>query len=255
MTTDSLDVSGTGILAGREIVFTDPRDSRVSHRFDATTVEWSYQPGDSDPHPVISGRDEYEAFDVAEGLVYAQFHHRADVPNTAVSLVLDLENGRSLAIVSSIESPTGGRTRVQHTFLPGRIEGLETRGSEPVPTTALLGQRVLWTYGGEHSYEHIYLGPHRYTWHCLAGREAGLADTDECTTYQIRPGIYVFAWREKVAPRASVTIADHRDVTSLRSYGATFGLDETGELPTHFTFHAVGELLSQTIPKGHNHAG
>jgi hypothetical protein len=72
MTTSSLDVSGTGILAGREIVFTDPRDSRVSHRFDATTVEWSYQAGDSEPHPEISGPDEYEAFDVAEGLVYAQ---------------------------------------------------------------------------------------------------------------------------------------------------------------------------------------
>jgi hypothetical protein len=96
MTTDS--------LAGREIVFTDQRDSRVSHRFDTTTVEWSYQPGDNDPHPVISGRDEYEAFDVAEGLVYAQFHHRADVPNTAVSLVLDVENGRSLAVVSAIQT-------------------------------------------------------------------------------------------------------------------------------------------------------
>lgn len=115
MTTDS--------LAGREIVFTDQRDSRVSHRFDTTTVEWSYQPGDNDPHPVISCRDEYEAFDVAEGLVYAQFHHRADVPNTAVSLVLDVENGRSLAVVSAIQTPPPGRTGVQHTFLPGRIEG------------------------------------------------------------------------------------------------------------------------------------
>ena len=238
---------GSSSLAGREIVFTNSQVAGCRIVSTPATVEWSYDPADSDPHPVASGRDDYEVFDVAEGLVYAQFHHRADVPNTAVSLVLDFENGRSLAIVSTIEDPTESRTRVQHAFLPGRIEGLESRGAEPAPTTALLGRRVLWTYSDEHSYEHIYLGPHWYTWHCLAGPEAGLADTDECTTYQLRPGIYVFAWREKVIPCASVTIADHRDITSLRSYGALFGLDETGELPTHFTFGAVGELLSHTV--------
>ena len=120
----------------------------------------------------------------------------------------------------TIGDPAEGRTRVRHNFLPGRIEGLETRGPEPAPTTALLGRRVLWTYSDEHSYEHVYLGPHSYTWHCLAGPAADLADTDECTTYQIRPGIYVFASRGKVIPCASVTIADHRDITSLRSYGS-----------------------------------
>jgi MoaF C-terminal domain/MoaF N-terminal domain len=246
---DGNKVIGSSSLAGREIVWTNSRGSRVSHRFDTTTVEWSYEPAVGDPHPVAGGRDEYEAFDVAEGLVYAQFHHRDDVPNTAVSLVLDVENGRSLAIVSTIEDPAEGRTRVQHTFMLGHIEGLEARGAEPARTTALLGRRVLWTYSDEHSYEHVYLGPHWYTWHCLSGPEAGLADTNECTTYQIRPGIYVFAGRDKVIPCASVTIADHRDITSLRSYGAFFGLDETGELPTHFTFGAVGKLLSHTLTR------
>jgi hypothetical protein len=234
-------------VAGREIVVTNSYGSRVSHRFDATAVDWSYQPGPGDAHPVASGRSDYEAFDVAEGLVYTQFHHREDVPNTAVSLVLDLARGRSLAIVSTIGDPTEGRTRVHHNFLLGHIEGLKTSGPEPAPTTALLGRRVLWTYSDEHSYEHIYLGPSSYTWHCLAGPAAGLADTDECTTFQIRPGIYVFASREKVIPCASVAVADHRDSTSLRSYGAVFGLDETGGLPTHFTFGAVGKLLSHTV--------
>ena len=233
-------------LAGREIVWTDARGSRVSHRFDSETVQWSYEPGEDDPKPSASGRDNYEAFDIADGLVYAQFHHLADEPSQAVSLVLDLENGRSLAIVSAIADETAGGTRVKHTFVPGLIEGSDATGAQPAPTTALLGRRVLWTYSGEHTYEHIYLNDHSYTWHCLVGPEATLADTDECTTYQIRPGIYVFAWREKVIPCASVTIADHRDITALRSYGVLFGLDETGEVPTHFTFGAVGHLLSHT---------
>ncbi|QRP50441.1 MoaF C-terminal domain-containing protein [Amycolatopsis sp. FDAARGOS 1241] len=268
MTTDSLDFSDTrawpsldrlapgfdgykaatsSSVAGREIVFTNSQGSWVSHRFGTTTVEWSYEPGADDPHPVVSGRDDYEAFDVAEGLVYTQFHHREDVPDTAVSLVLDFDRGRSLAVVSTIGAASEDRTRVRHTFLPGHIEGLEPREPEPAPTTALVGRRVRWAYSAEHSYEHVYVGPHSYNWRCLAGPAAGLAGTEECTTYRIRPGIYVFTSREKVIPCASVTIADLRDTASPRSYGAVFGLDETGESPTHFTFGAVGELLGHPV--------
>ena len=246
---DGNKAAASSIVADREIVTTNSHGSRVLHRFDATAVDWSYEPGAGDPHPVKSGRSDYEAFEVAEGLLYTQFHHRVDVPNTAVSLVLDFENGHSLAIVSTIMEPVEGRTRVQHNFLPGLIEGVEARGPEHARSTALLGRRVLWTYSDEHRYEHVYLGPNSYTWHCLAGPAAGLADTDECTTYELRPGIYVFASRGKVIPCASVAIADHRDTASPRSYGAVFGLDETGELPTHFTFGAVGELLGQTVQK------
>ncbi|MEV0069639.1 MoaF C-terminal domain-containing protein [Amycolatopsis sp. NPDC050768] len=233
-------------VAGREIVFTNSHGSRVSHRFGATIVDWSYEPGPGDPHPMVSGRDDYEAFDIAEGLVYTQFHHSRDVPNAAVSLVLDFEHGRSLAVVSTIGDPAEDRTRVQHTFLPGRIEGLATSGAEPAPTAALLGRRVRWTYGDGSRYEHVHLEPSSYAWRCLAGPAAGRAGTDDCTTYELRPEIYVFAARETAAPSASVTIADHRDLAALRSYGAVFGLDRTGERPTQSTFGAVGELLGHT---------
>ncbi len=102
-------------------------------------------------------------------------------------------------------------------------------------------------YSAEHAYEHVYLSPLWYTWQCLAGPERGQADTDENTVYTIRPGIHVFAWREKVIPCAAVTIADHRDAKALRSHGVLFGLDETGAVPTHFTFGAHGRLLSNTV--------
>lgn len=99
---------------------------------------------------------------------------------------------------------------MRQVFVPGRIDGIEASGPAPAPTSALLGRRVLWVYSTEHAYEHVYLTPTWYSWHCLAGPERGLADTDENTAYEVRPGIYVFAWREKVIPCASVTIADHR---------------------------------------------
>ncbi|MGD9985592.1 MoaF C-terminal domain-containing protein [Pseudonocardia sp.] len=237
-------------VAGSEIVFTNSYGSRVSHRFEATAVEWRYDPGAGDPHPVASGRSDYEAFDVAPGLVYAQFHHRRDVPNTAVSLVVDHDSGHTLAIVSTIGEPSAGRTRVRHNVLPGVIEGREPDRPGPAPTTALVGRRLRWSFSDVHRYEHIHLEPHSYTWHCVAGPEAGLADTVECTTYRLRPGIHVLASREKVNPWASVTVTDLRDHTSLRAHGAVFGLDETGELPTHLTFGAVGEYIGPPARTG-----
>ena len=188
----------------------------------------------------------YEAFEVDDDLYFVQFHHRY-LPNEAVSLVVDLRHGRALAVISVIlPAPEQGRTRVQHVFAPSIIEGATVTGAEPAPATTLIGRRVEWVYSEEHAYEHVYLSERWYSWQCLAGPERGLVDTDENSVWEVRPGIYIFAWREKVIPCASVTIADHRDVNAIRSHGVLFGLDESGEVPTHFTFGAHGRLLSTT---------
>ncbi|WP_310971600.1 MULTISPECIES: MoaF C-terminal domain-containing protein [unclassified Amycolatopsis] len=74
-------------------------------------------------------------------------------------------------------------------------------------------------YSEEHAYEHVDRSPPWYTWQCLAGPAHCLADTDENTVYQLRPGIYVFTWREKVIPCAAVTVADHRNAHDLAPSG------------------------------------
>ncbi|MFI9817806.1 MoaF C-terminal domain-containing protein [Saccharothrix variisporea] len=187
-------------------------------RFAGGEVEW-----DGGTHPC-------ETFLVDDGLYYSQFHTGA---REAFSLFLDLRSDSSLLVTTTING--SGTPRVTQEF---------TASGGPAPSRSLIGRRAMWVYSADHAYEHIYLSPHWYTWQCLAGPEKGLADTDENTTYELRPGIYVFAWREKVIPCAAVTVADHRDVTRLRSHGALFGLDETGTTPTHFTFGAHGRLLS-----------
>ncbi|WP_037362053.1 molybdenum cofactor biosynthesis F family protein [Amycolatopsis orientalis] len=198
-----------------------------------------------------AGEAASETFLVDAGLFYVQFHPGAE---TSYSLLLDVRQGRALVITSTIGD---GLPRVTQRFRPGTIQGREAHGEEIAPNTALIGRRVQWVYSEEHAYEHVYLTPHWYTWQCLSGPERGLADTDENSVYQIRPGIYVFAWREKVIPCASVTVADHRNVRELRSHGSLFGLAEDGKTPTHFTFGAYGRLLSNTVyspdydPAGH----
>ncbi|ATY14131.1 molybdenum cofactor biosynthesis protein MoaF [Amycolatopsis sp. AA4] len=188
-----------------------------------------------------TGETASETFLVDAGLFYVQFHPGAE---TAYSLLLDVRQGRALIVTSTIGD---GLPRVTQHFRPATIQGREAHGEEIAPSTALIGRHVQWVYSEEHAYEHVYLTPHWYTWQCLSGPERGLADTDENSVYQIRPGVYVFSWREKVIPCASVTVADHRNVRELRSHGSLFGLAEDGKTPTHFTFGAYGRLLSNTV--------
>lgn len=201
-------------------------------RFTGEHVEWD------------GATDACETFLVDDDLYYVQFHPAAN-PRTAVSLVLDLRDGRALVITTRIGD--SGTPRVTQQFQPATIDGITVRGQAMAPSTSLIGRRAMWVYSEDHAYEHVYLSPHWYTWQCLAGPERGLADTDENSVYRVRGGIYVFTWREKVIPCASVTIADHRDARALRSHGVLFGLDATGEQPTHFTFGANGRLLSTTV--------
>jgi hypothetical protein len=225
-------------LAGHNVALTRRDGSRLALAFDGDRVGW-----DRDGE---SGEDRYEAFAVDDGLYYAQWH-LSSRPEQALSLFLDTHRNRALVVTATIGAPGPGQTAVRQEFMPATVDGAEATGAEPAPSRSLIGKRAMWVYSTEHAYEHVYLSPHWYTWQCLAGPERGLADTDENSVYELRPGIYVFAWREKVIPCGSVTVADHRDTTALRSHGYLFGMDETGTHPVHFTFGAYGRLLSVTV--------
>jgi hypothetical protein len=232
-------------LDGRDLTVLTTEGSRIVHRFAPGAVTWIYEPGAGDPTAAGTQTEPCEVFRVDDDLYFAQFH-KATQPREAVSLFFDLRSGRSLTVETTIGEP-GAVPRVTQAFHPGTIEGFAVSGDEPAPTTTLIGRRALWVYSEQHAYEHVYLSPHWYTWQCLAGPERGLADTDENSVWQLRPGIVVFTWREKVVPCASVTVADHRDARALRSHGVLFGLDQSGSHPVHFTFGAYGRLLATTV--------
>lgn len=233
-------------LDGRTFTLVDGRGTRIAHTFAPGTVSWDYRPGAGDPIEAATQTDSCEVIRVDDDLYYAQFHHDYH-PNESVSLFLDLRSGHALAVIAVLGEKTQEHVAVQHVFSVSRIEELRQTGDAPAPTSELIGRRVLWVYSSVHAYEHVYLSPHWYTWQCLAGPEQGLADTDENTVWRVRPGIYVFTWREKVIPCGSVTIADHRDQKALRAHGVLFGEGEPGQKPTHFTFGAHGRLISNTL--------
>ncbi|TCO59877.1 molybdenum cofactor biosynthesis F family protein [Actinocrispum wychmicini] len=230
---DANKAATVGDLHGRSFALTYPDGLAFSAAFAGNRIDWN------------GGTDDCETFLVDDDLYYVQFHPQTR-PEQAYSLFLDLRQGRALVVITTI-GDTGVPPRVKQTFLPATLDGFDVRGDAPAASTALIGRRAMWVYSSAHAYEHVYLSPHWYTWQCLSGPEKGLADTDENSVYQLRPGIYVFTWREKVISCASVTVADHRNARALRSHGVLFGLDATGQTPTHFTFGAYGRLLSTTV--------
>ncbi|WP_051208008.1 MoaF C-terminal domain-containing protein [Propionicicella superfundia] len=245
---DANKAATSALLDGTSISITTGDGTVIGHDFAGGTVTWTLTQPDGG---LDLGTDPYEAFQVADGLFYVQFHHARTHPEEAVSAFFDLSNGVALCVLSFI-GPAGGdgATRVTQQFVPATVNGASDRGPLPVPTEDLVGRRVLWRYSAQHVYEHYYLNDLWYTWHCVTGPEGGQADTDEQTTYRLRPGIYVFAWREKVIPCASVTVADHRDALALRSHGVLFGLNEDETRLSHFTFGAHGSLVGISDPVG-----
>jgi hypothetical protein len=155
---------------------------------------------------------------------------------TAVTLVLDLEHGVATTVTgtlptaeqaarSAFDLATEGAelTLVAMSITQSFIGGPWADNIHPhVPTDALVGKRVQYVYSQTEAYEHIYLNENLYTWQCLRGSEAGLADTDRCHYRHIADELYLFVWREKVVPTLGVVLVDW---AAKRSNGKLFGYE------------------------------
>lgn len=114
----------------------------------------------------------------------------------------------------------------------------------PAPTDELVGRRVHHEYGARDAYEHIYLETDLYSWHCTAGPEVGLADTDRCFMYKLHEDLYLFVWIEKIVPTLGVVMMD---AALMRTTGKIFGYrgDDFGET-VNSPVGAVSRLLNVT---------
>lgn len=136
------------------------------------------------------------------------------------------------------DEPTGVAARIVH----GGIGG--PAAAPHAPTTALVGMRNRYTYSPSETYEHIYLTPDLYTWHCLSGLEQGLADTDRCHHIAIRDRLILFVWREKIVPTLGLVLID---LDNMRTDGKIFGNDgfDAGSI-TNFPIGAHAGVLNVT---------
>jgi MoaF C-terminal domain/MoaF N-terminal domain len=224
----------SGELDGREFALTSAA-SHVSYRFGTDAgVEWTTSPG---AVPGRRKRGRADVFGVAGGLYVAHVVGRPD-GRAARTVVLDLARSRAVEVVSTIRR-TRGKTAISQEFAVATIDGSPPLGKAPSATGELVGRRVRYDYGDGAVYEHLYLTPHLFTWLCLAGAERGLADTEVCTAYRVRRGIYLFSWREKVVPCAATVLID---LGRSRTCGSFVGLDSS-KLPLFFTWGARATKL------------
>ncbi|NQD87215.1 hypothetical protein HP499_05255 [Paenarthrobacter sp. CM16] len=110
-------------------------------------------------------------------------------------------------------------------------------------TSDLVGKRIFYRYSDVESYEHIYLNQGTFTWHCVRGGEAGLADTDRCMTWAVAEDLYIFFWTEQVMTVEAVLLIDLRE---QRSIGRMFGWDNPSAQPVCLPFNSRLSVLNST---------
>lgn len=227
-------------LVGRDLLLVLDDGTRQRYAFsDDATLKRTVTPPSG---KAVTSTEQYEAIEVQPGLFFIDVVSSCE-PEESVTLALDLSTGRTTVVTSHIGERVPGRPAVAHEFATAVVAGQPPFGPAHAPSKDLSGKRVLYVYSDDHAYEHVYLNEHWYTWHCLAGPERGLADTESCTTYKVRDDAYLFGWREKVIPCAAIVLVDLR---GMRSTGKLHGYAEDGETVVNFSFSSRATHLNVT---------
>jgi hypothetical protein len=186
-----------------------------------------------------SGAASYKAIEAREGIFIIDFIRGEDHQAENVTIIFDRNNGAVTTAVSSFIAE-GDKTRCTTTFSLGNVVGSAALHSR---TNGLVGKRIYYRYSDVETYEHIYLNAGTFTWHCLRGGEAGLADTDRCLTFDVGEDLYLFFWTEKVMTVEAVLLIDLRE---QRSIGRMFGWDNPSAQPVSLPFNSRLSVLNST---------
>jgi len=206
---------------------------RMTLRFeDGSAVDYHFQSAAELVR--AQGRVEsYRAAEIRPGILFVDLI-ASDRRAATISLVLDLDRGICTGLEATLPMETeakvpllerigqgGELTCVKAKFLSGAIDApFEHAAARHTDTRELIGKRIEYTYGRSERYEHVYLNERFYTWHCLAGSEQGLADTDRCRYLRVAERLYLFVWREKIVPTLGAVVVD---LEQMKTTGKIFG--------------------------------
>jgi hypothetical protein len=223
-------LSPSAELAGRRIALSFEDGSAVAFHFRTASELLRIPTGGRDEG---TPPDTYRATEIRPGIFFVDLLDPVS-PTASVSLVLDLGRSICTALAGSLPSAATanepllkriGRRRdltgVEATLLSGAVSTPFLATTERHSATReLIGKRVEYTYSDTERYEHIYLNERFYTWHCLAGSERGLADTDRCEYRKLAERLYLFVWREKIVPTLGAVLVD---LDQMKTTGKIFG--------------------------------
>ena len=224
-------------LSGTTLRLATNHSEVTEYRFqDATTLEWS--------EPTSSGSATYKAIEARPGIFIIDFvrgqhkEEKSDAEN--VTIIFDSNTGAITTAVSGFvtrDSEVRCTTEFVHSNVNGPADAIHQR------SPGLIGKRIFYRYSDVETYEHIYLNQGTFTWHCVRGGEAGLADTDRCMTWAVAEDLYLFFWTEKVMTVDAVLLIDLRE---QRSIGRMFGWDDPAAEPVILPFNSRLSVLNTT---------
>ncbi|MFF2243419.1 MoaF C-terminal domain-containing protein [Arthrobacter sp. NPDC058130] len=219
-------------LSNTALNITAPEGSITEYAFkDASSLVWSGPSG--------SGTAIYKAIEARPGVFIIDFARGEGSDAENVTIIFDRNTGAVTSGLSSFVT-LDGRVRSTTAFTRSNADGSTTVHER---SSGLVGKRIFYRYSDVESYEHIYLNPGTFTWNCVRGGEAGLADTDRCMTWAVAEDLYIFFWTEKVMTVEAVLLVDLRE---QRSIGRMFGWDDPAAVPVILPFNSRLSVLNTT---------
>jgi hypothetical protein len=185
------------------------------------------------------GTANYKAIEARSGIFIVDFVRGEGFGAHNVTIVWDRNTGAATSGVSRFVDAKG-RTRSTTDFSQVNTEGAAALHER---SSGLVGKRIFYRYSEVETYEHIYLNLGTFTWHCIRGGEAGLADTDRCMAWEVAEDLFIFFWTEKVMCVEAVLLVDLRE---QRSIGRMFGWDDPANEPVILPFNSRLSVLNTT---------
>lgn len=212
---------------------------------DGFSTEYVFDTDSSLTWAVVRDKDKtvgtvsYKAIEARPGIFIIDFIRGEGLDAENVTTIVDRNTGATTTGVSRFVV-VDGKTRSTTEFSQVNIDGSAMRHER---STGLVGKRIYYRYSDVETYEHIYLNPGTFTWHCIRGGEAGLADTDRCKAWEVAENLFIFFWTEKVMCVEAVLLVD---LDEQRSIGRMFGWDDPANEPVILPFNSRLSVLNTT---------
>ncbi|EQB43058.1 hypothetical protein CGLO_18376 [Colletotrichum gloeosporioides Cg-14] len=226
-------------LGGKSFTHVFDVGSRILHQFvDDHAIHWEVLEGDQRG---VTGSAEYKAYEVRENIFFIDFYNPDLLEQ--ISIVLDVATGQAITCVSGFTNR--GEERRTCTKFSHATEDERGPVATYQPTDELVGKHILYRYTARDAYEHVYLNKGTMSWHCLAGTENGLADTEQCKMLKLGENLYLLFWTETIMPVESVVVVD---LEKMRSTGRFFCWDPKPRRAVHVRFGSYATKLADTKP-------
>lgn len=190
--------------------------------------------------PELIGEFAYRAVEARPGIFYVDFLAGSGAHAHNMSFVYSTASGQ-VTFADSYMYDKAGTIRTETDFAHGRVGEGEIKPRNR--SNDLVGLRIYYRYSPTEHYEHIYLAPGTFVWHCIKGGERGLADADQTMAFELDDEILVFYWKETVMPVESFLVID---LKNKRSIGRMFCWDAPSMDLVHLPFDSEFTILNKT---------